>query len=253
MKHINLLLLTISVLLAQAMQAHQITVISSICGTPMVYQVDDGASVVLLATADAGSQFVRWSDGNTSNPRSVVATSDATYTAVFEAKGGGELPQQYTVTVYGGAPNPFVGTFDTGSSINIVAVPTAGYKFKRWAEDGNTTNPRTLSLTSDVTLHAEFEPFATTTALRTVAVQAEGCSNTIEGRYPQGTQLTLIAQPEASECDVFAHWEDASTLPMRVVTVIGDTTFVADFDKIHYTIRGQNTPSTGGSVQVVNP
>lgn len=35
--------------------------------------------------------FKQWSDGNTDNPRSVVVTGDATYTAVFERK-------QYTVT-----------------------------------------------------------------------------------------------------------------------------------------------------------
>ena len=42
--------------------------------------------MTLTATADDGYEFTKWSDGNTTNPREVEVTKNATYTAVFEKK-----------------------------------------------------------------------------------------------------------------------------------------------------------------------
>lgn len=44
---------------------------------------DYGSSVTLKAIANAGYEFVQWSDGNTSPSRNVTVTGDATYTAQF--------------------------------------------------------------------------------------------------------------------------------------------------------------------------
>ena len=48
------------------------------------------------------------------------------------------------------------GTFDDGSTQTIQATPNPGYAFMKWS-DGNTENPRTVKLTSDLTLTANFE------------------------------------------------------------------------------------------------
>ncbi|MBP5477645.1 MAG: InlB B-repeat-containing protein [Paludibacteraceae bacterium] len=243
----TLFLWTVCTLLALPVQAHKITVQSSAGGTPTTYEIDDGATLHLVATADAGSRFVRWQDGDNTNPRDVTVICDASYTAVFETISGGALPQKHTATIYGGiCGSPFIGEFSTGSSLDIIAVPKEGYKFKRWTDD-DTSNPRTLTITSDITLYAEFEPYATDqsgTSLFTVNVQAEGCSNSIEGRYPAGTQLTLIAQPNATDCDMFAHWEDASELLTRSVTVTEDASFTASFGKVQYIVRFLNYDDT---------
>lgn len=46
---------------------------------------------------------------------------------------------------------------DCGQDAVVQAFPASGYRFDHWS-DGNTTNPRTLSLTSDMTLTAHFAP-----------------------------------------------------------------------------------------------
>lgn len=46
---------------------------------------DYGTQVTLTATPNAGYQFVRWSDGNTDQTRTITVTSNVTYTAIFEA------------------------------------------------------------------------------------------------------------------------------------------------------------------------
>ena len=46
--------------------------------------VNAGATYTLTAKEDDCHQFVRWSDGNTENPRTVTVSADKTYTAEFE-------------------------------------------------------------------------------------------------------------------------------------------------------------------------
>ena len=52
------------------------------------------------------------------------------------------------------------GTFDDGSTQTIQATPQAGYAFDKWS-DGNMENPRTVKLTSDLTLTASFKTATT--------------------------------------------------------------------------------------------
>ena len=52
------------------------------------------------------------------------------------------------------------GIFDDGSTQTIKATPQPGYAFDKWS-DGNTQNPRTVKLTSDLTLTASFKTATT--------------------------------------------------------------------------------------------
>ena len=52
------------------------------------------------------------------------------------------------------------GTFDEGSTQTIQATPQAGFAFDKWS-DGNMENPRTVKLTSDLTLTASFKTATT--------------------------------------------------------------------------------------------
>ena len=44
-----------------------------------------GATATLTATPNNGYHFIKWSDGNTDNPRTVTVNGDLTFTAIFEA------------------------------------------------------------------------------------------------------------------------------------------------------------------------
>ena len=52
------------------------------------------------------------------------------------------------------------GIFDDGSTQTIQATPQPGFAFDKWS-DGNTQNPRTVKLTSDLTLTASFKTATT--------------------------------------------------------------------------------------------
>ena len=52
------------------------------------------------------------------------------------------------------------GTFDEGSTQTVRATPKSGFAFDKWS-DGSTQNPRTVKLTSDLTLTASFKTATT--------------------------------------------------------------------------------------------
>lgn len=61
------------------------------------------------------------------------------------------------VSVNGGTPtSSYTGTVNYGTQITIQAIPDTDYEFDSWS-DGDSTNPRTLTVTSNVTLSAAFQ------------------------------------------------------------------------------------------------
>ena len=103
------------------------------------------------AKANVGYKFVRWSDGNTENPRKITVTEDMTLTAEFAI-------DQYQVTLKSNGNGSVTGsgTYDYGTKVTIEAIADKGYHFEKWS-DGNTENPRTITVTEDIELSATFE------------------------------------------------------------------------------------------------
>ena len=109
-------------------------------------------TTVLTATAVAPYHFVRWSDGNTQNPRRFVVTSNAVRTAFF---GIDTFCVSLLVdNVTHGTCTGF-GNYPYGSAASVVAVPYSGYQFSHWS-DGSTYNPYTFAVVDDVQLTAFF-------------------------------------------------------------------------------------------------
>ena len=109
-------------------------------------------NVTLTATANYGYHFVRWTDWNTDNPRTVQVTGDAAYTAVFE-KNTYTITAQSANSIQGNVYAPYQAEYL--DQVSLTAYPNVGYHFTQWS-DGNTDNPRTIVLTCDTTFTAEF-------------------------------------------------------------------------------------------------
>jgi hypothetical protein len=234
-----------------AAQEHQVVVQASECGAAQTYSLPDGASLILKAHPANDSRFVSWSDGNTDNPRVVKITGDVSFTAFFAHNGDLSSSDKYQVTIYTrDCTNPFVGEFSQGALLKIIPEPMVGYQFKQWS-DGNSENPRFVSVTSNIELHAEFETYVSHETLYDVAVSTSGCGTSFNRQFYGGTKLVLIATPD--DCYQFAQWSDGNTDNPRTITVTGDASYTAEFTKLNYTVKGQNASSVGGSVQVVNP
>ena len=97
------------------------------CGT-----FDRGAEVVLTAVpAGDNYEFVRWSDGNTANPRTLVANRDYDIVAEFRHK---TETRQISVDSYYGETTGS-GTYHLGELVEISATPAEGFHFVRWDDD----------------------------------------------------------------------------------------------------------------------
>ena len=108
---------------------------------------------VFSATPNTGYCFYQWNDGNTTNPRTVNVNSNITYTAVFE-----HIP---LITVlandvsYGTVAVAQFPTCSNNFQGIISATPHTGYYFTQW-NDGNTSNPRTVTVNADISYTAIF-------------------------------------------------------------------------------------------------
>ncbi len=228
-RHIISLLLCMTVLSITA-QEHQVIVRASECGAAQTYSLPNGAALILKATPAEDSRFVAWSDGNTDNPRTVTVTEDVAFTAVFAHNGDISSSDKYKATVYAGnCTNPFVGEFNQGALLKIVAEPKAGYQFKQWS-DGNTDNPRVLTITSDIELRAEYEEYVSHETLYNVTVNADGCGTSFSRQFYGGTKLVLNAHPD--EGSAFVRWQDGNTDNPRNVTVTKDIIYTAVFEPV---------------------
>ena len=198
-----------------------------------------GAVAVLTATPNDGYQFISWNDANTDNPRMMTLVRDTAFVAIFE-----EIPI-YTITVI--SANDSMGTvlgggaYEADLQVTITATAEENYHFVSW-NDGDTNNPRIITLTGDTTFIAYF---ALNNYTATV-ISANDSMGTVSGggTYEAGSQVTITAT--AAEGYRFVSWNDGDTNNPRIVTLTGDTTFIANFERI--------TDSTTGieDVAVIN-
>jgi hypothetical protein len=189
---------------------------------------------IISATANGGYGFLKWNDGNTDNPRTVTVTSDTVFTAVFEVL--------HTVTV--SANNPLYvdvsgeGTYPKNSIVTIIATANTGYGFLKW-NDGNTDNPRTVTVISDTAFTAVFEVLHTVTVSANNPLYGDVSG---EGTYPKNSTVTITATEKAGYR--FVQWHDGITDNPRTITVISDTSFTAEFEATplyHLTLSVNNT------------
>ena len=128
------------------------------------------------------------------------------------------------------------GTKTAGTTITLTANPATGYEFKQWS-DGNTQNPRPDTVTGNITYTAEF-------VKKSYTISASGANGTVTGGgiYEYGTTVTLTATPNSGY--KFVKWSDENTSNPRTITVSGNATYTAIFEKPTYTITFKNHDGT---------
>ena len=194
----------------------------------------------ISATANYGYHFTNWSDGNTSNPRTITLTQDTSFTAFFERN-------SYVVTVL--SNNNTMGQV-TGSdtvlyldSITINATSNYGYHFTHW-QDNNTDNPRTVQVTQNKTYTAyfDYDQF-------TLIVQSD---NTTQGNVSGGGNYNYLSNRTITATPTYGHhftyWNDGVTENPRIITLTQDTSFTAHFEPNQYTLTvnaGEHGTATG--------
>ena len=195
------------------------------------------STVNLVATANAGYDFVNWTEDGTeisTNPAySFTATAERSLAANFAT-------QSYAITAVanpvGGGSITGAGNYNHGSAVNLVASPNEGYEFVNWTEDGTeiSTNPAySFTATAEKNLVANFA--TQSYAITAVANPVEGGTITGAGSYDHGSTVNLVATPNAGY--VFVNWTDGgsivSTDPNYSFTANADRNLIANFSLIN--------------------
>jgi len=122
--------------------------------------------------------FKQWSTDETST--TITVTAGGTYTAYYQAK--------YNLTITtttGGTTNPSPGThtYWDGTVVSVTAVPDTGYDLDHWELDSswNYSNPITVIMDSNHTLHAVFTYNVTIRAFCITELTSVGVSITMDG------------------------------------------------------------------------
>lgn len=117
----------------------------------------DPNDVTFTVIPNENYHFVKYVVGGveyTTTPLTIHLTEATTVTAYFD------INASFTVSVSTTMPNATVYVSDNpayyGQSVVLWARPYPNYNFVKW-DDGNTTNPRTITITGDVTLVAEYQ------------------------------------------------------------------------------------------------
>lgn len=203
-----------------------------------------GETISLMARPANEYSFLCWHDGITSNPRPVTVTGDAIYKAIFQFTGTVNyvvklIPSDASMgTVVG------EGEYPAGSVIEIRAIPFEHAQFAGW-DDGNTDNPRTLVVNSNIILTAIFEP----RPMYTITVTS--VSNTMGTAFGGGTfyansEINIGAIP--NEGYHFAGWQDGEMSNPRTIIVTQDAEYIANFSQTlptTYTITVHYLPEQG--------
>lgn len=240
------LILTIPLRLAAA--DYTVSVTTNACSNTQTYTIPEGEQLVLRVHPIAGYTFSQWSDGNTDNPRIVTITSDVVYSAEFVAMS--PMPTTYDVTVYAdGCTTPKVISVIEGEQILLNAHAKSGYAFSQWS-DGNTDNPRMVTITEDATFRALFEVSTAPNpdGVYTFTVNAENCSTSLSQNFSQGTEVKLYAEP--IDCNYFVRWSDGNTDNPRTVIVEGNANYTAEFSPNQYLITVVSDDENQGTVSV---
>ena len=197
-------------------------------------------TISLTATANYGYHFTQWSDGNTCNPRTIVVTHDSIFTAQFTYN-------QYSITLC--VDTSIHGNCTGGGSYNylsnriIRANANYGYHFTHW-NDGDTNNPRTISLTQDTSFTAYYAPNRYTLTLQSNNNHGQVSGG---GEYDYLDTVTITATAEAHYHLV--HWSDGNTDNSRQYVITEDVSLTAYFAIDTHTVTVQVNDIARGMVQ----
>ncbi len=215
---------------------------------------DIGQVATLTATANAGYQFVHWTDNGqvVSNQASYSLTVDVNHSlsAVFSVVNPSRTIVASAVPAIGGITSGG-GVFANGEPVALTATANAGYHFVNWTEGGvqvSSTASYSFAANADRTLAANFAPDGGN--LWTLALNPSplaGGTVTGAGSYANQSEVTIVATPNPGY--LFKRWErgNSNVSSQRTYTFVldRDTTLNARFAPA-YEITTSSLPATAG-------
>ena len=166
---------------------------------------DHAEEVEIQAVPFRGYEFVRWSDGRTDNPRTIVAVKPIELTAIFHSVETEEFwLEERRCSIQGNGTE-----LHYGDEIEVTVTPDNGFHFVGWSDDMANTNPVRLFV---MTEHFDWDIYPVcesdeTYTLEVYADPEEGGTVTVsplKEEYHMDERVDLVATP--AEGWRFAGW-----------------------------------------------
>ena len=136
------------------------------------------------------------------------------------------------------------------NTATIEAVADNLYQFSQWS-DGNTDNPRTLTLTQDTTLQAIFGPspsYSVTlrgNSIRGYYQYSDDWGHIMDSWFDYNSEINITVREGLSvyfsesipECGTWLGWSDGVTDNERTITITSDTVITSLFDVTTYQVN----------------
>ena len=195
-----------------------------------VEEFNEGSIVGILANPTQNYTFLRWSDGNTVNPRNLIMDRDYVLQPVFVYDQHYRLTANVSPTYRGQVTGR--GMYRPGETAHLVAEPSNGWEFDHWEDQPDNHNPeRDVVMNSDVNLTAVFVAIRSTYDLYwNVNVYGFGDIESEEdcGTYDRGDEVVLTAVPHDQNYE-FVRWSDGNTANPRTLVANRDYDIIAEF------------------------
>ncbi|MBO4560549.1 MAG: InlB B-repeat-containing protein, partial [Bacteroidaceae bacterium] len=195
---------------------------------------DHGEEAEIEAVPYRGYEFVRWSDGRTENPRTIVAVKQIELTAIFHSVETEEFwMEERRCSIQGNGTE-----LHYGDEIEVTVVPDNGFHFVGWSDDMSNTNPvRRFLFTED--FDWDIYPVCESDQTYTLDVYAdpeEGGTITVtplKEEYHMDDRVELVATPNPGWR--FAGWHSrywSSSSRETDIDIYRDTTIQARFEQL---------------------
>lgn len=202
--------------------------------------VNEGSSVTVIATANAGYTFTNWTEGglvvSATASFTLDTTSDRDLVANFTVVGISRSISVSAAPVAGGSVSGG-GSFADGSNVTVTATANAGYSFTNWTQSGTVVSSSasyTFTAMADRTLIANFTLAGGGGGSFVIAAAASplaGGSVTGTGSFANGSSVTVNAVNNAGY--KFTKWTvgglEVSTATSYTFTVTANRTLTAVF------------------------
>ena len=223
----------------------------SVSSNPVSGTCYSGGSIELTATPDAGWEFAGWSGDVTGTTNSVTVTMDddkyvtATFTQIQHTLS--------TNTVGNGSVSvsPSGSSFNEGDTVQITAVPDAGWQFSGWSGDYiGIDNPATVTMSADKNVTATFTQIEYTLDIRIVG-NGSVSNSPNNTTYHYGDVVELTATPDSGWA--FSEWQSdlsGNTNPesitiddYKTITAVFTNTGAIDDDTLNQAINIYPNPT----------
>jgi hypothetical protein len=141
------------------------------------------------------------------------------------------------------------GTFNSGASITVTAIPNNGFTFTNWSEGTNIVSSSAnymFTLAGNRTLVANYTEIPYTVSVSSLPLL--GGVTTGGGTFNSGAPVTVKAVPNVGF--TFSNWTEGanivSTSATYLFTIAGNRTLVANYNAIPFTVAVSSNPLLGG-------